>query len=322
MMNNGDVSLSSSVTAVLDNIQESMEGEVHAIDAQAEQVASLLKDAISSLHEAFDSIHSASDQQMKTMTALMSDVTGTSDEANIFQKAESASETLTYMIDALLLSGKNNLHALTVMDTMQQRMQVMMTMEKKQSALIDQLCACDTQQTPETRQLIADIRDEQEKHVNYTSETQLKFQETHSLIDAIASKDMDDVFSAKAKVEEILNHIFQINDTISASRTQVNEVNANMRKYLGAAIRALQFEDISTQSIGYMKLHLGRMNGMLAILNQGLQGLKSEGVNEEDYVQRITAIHASMIAYHQTLKLESSNPVSQESMDEGDIDLF
>ncbi|MDQ6977016.1 MAG: hypothetical protein Q9M75_02775, partial [Ghiorsea sp.] len=112
MMNNGDVSLSSSVTAVLDNIQESMEGEVHAIDAQAEQVASLLKDAISSLHEAFDSIHSASDQQMKTMTALMSDVTGTSDEANIFQKAESASETLTYMIDALLLSGKNNLHAL------------------------------------------------------------------------------------------------------------------------------------------------------------------------------------------------------------------
>ncbi|MDQ6976530.1 MAG: hypothetical protein Q9M75_00290, partial [Ghiorsea sp.] len=254
--------------------------------------------------------------------ALMSDVTGTSDEVNIFQKAESASETLTYMIDALLLSGKNNLHALTVMDTMQQRMQVMMAMEKKQSALIDQLCACDTQQTPEMRQLIADIRDEQEKHVNYTSETQLKFQETHSLIDVIASKDMDDVFSAKAKVEEILNHIFQINDTISASRTQVNEVNANMRKYLGAAIRALQFEDISTQSIGYMKLHLGRMNGMLAILNQGLQGLKSEGVNEEDYVQRVTAIHASMIAYHQTLKLESSNPVSQESMDEGDIDLF
>ncbi|MDQ7002534.1 MAG: hypothetical protein Q9N02_07615 [Ghiorsea sp.] len=321
-MNNGDVTLSSSVTDVLNDIQDSMVGEVRAIDAQAEQVALLLKDAISSLHEAFGSIHTASDQQMKTMAKLMQDVTGTSDEENIFQKAESASETLTFMIDTLLLSGKNNLHALTVMDTMQKRMQVMMAMEKKQSALIAQLYASSTGQTAEVQQLISDIREEQQKHVDYTSETQLKFKETHSVINAIAAKDMEDVFSTKAKVEEILNHIFQINDTISASRTQVNEVNANMRKYLGAAIRALQFEDISTQSIGYMKLHLGRMNGMLSILNDGLQGIKRDEVSEEHYVQAMMAIHASMIAYHQTLKLENTNPVSQKSMDEGDIDLF
>ena len=320
-----ETTLSQSMTSVLRDIQESMSGEVAAIRSQTDQVESLLKDAIASLHESFASIHTSSDQQMTTMTALMMDVTGAGDDHNIFQKAEKASEILSYLIDTLLLSGKNNLRALTIMDTMQKRMQMMLAMEKTQGDLIEQLCACtesDDVDVAQVRQLSARIREEQEKQVAYTAATRARFKKTHHLIDTIASKDMDEVFAAKAKVEEILNHFFQINEIVSASRVEVNQVNAELRKHLGSAIRALQFEDISTQSLGHMDLHLSRMSGMMTILTDGLEGLDEPDIPADEYIGRISAIHAAMLAYHQTLQLEDSNPVSQDSMDEGDIDLF
>jgi len=325
MANNIESTLSQSMTSVLRDMQESMSGEVDAIRNQTEQVEALLKDAIASLHDSFGAIHTASDQQMKIMTSLMMDVTGANDENNIFQKAENSSELLTRLIDALLLSSKNNLRALTAMDVMQKRMNTMLSNEGEQRDLIRRIGDCseaDVIDAALLRGLVAQLHDKQAEHLDYATETVAKFVKAHRLIDKVASKDMGEVFSAREKVEEILTHFFQINEIVTESRVQVNQVNAEMRQHLGAAIRALQFEDISTQSLGHTDRHLGRMAGMIAIVTDGLDGLDQPDITIEEYVSRIAAIHAAMSAYHQTLQLEDSNPVSQESMDEGDIDLF
>ncbi|MBN4073204.1 hypothetical protein JYT23_00040 [Mariprofundus ferrooxydans] len=325
MSNNNEVSLTQSMTAVLRDMQESMSGEVDAISNQTAQVEALLKDAIASLHGAFESIHDASDRQMKTMTAMMMDVVGSSDGDNIFQKAEHASVILTGLVDTLLLSSKNNLNALTTMDAVQKRLQVVVSMEDEQERLIAQLCVCseaEEMDSARVRQLIAELREKQTVENEYVSKTMVQFKKTHRLIDITASKDMGEVFAAKEKVEEILQHFFQINDVVTSSRVQVNQINAEMRQHLGAAIRALQFEDISTQSLGHTDRHLGRMGGMIEILTDGLKELDQSDIRIETYVLKIASIHTAMAAYHQTLQLEDSNPVSQESMDEGDIDLF
>ncbi len=325
MSNSNEAKLSQSMTVVLRDMQESMSGEIKAICSQTNQVESLLKDAISSLHDAFESIHTASDQQMKTMTALMMDVTGANGEQNIFQKAEDSSQILTRLINALLLSSKNNLCALTAMDVMQKRMHTMLTNEGEQRDLIRRIGVCsdaDVIDVKALRDLVAQLREKQAEHLDYATATVSKFRKAHHLIDTIASKDMGEVFAAKEKVEEILKHFFQINEMVTDCRVEVNQVNADMRQHLGSAIRALQFEDIATQSLGHTDRHLGRMAGMVAILTDGLDGLDQPDITIEDYVMRIAAIHAAMAAYHQTLQLEDSNPVSQESMDEGDIDLF
>ncbi|MDQ6969998.1 MAG: hypothetical protein Q9M16_05790 [Mariprofundus sp.] len=325
MPNNNELSLTQSMTAVLRDMQESMSGEVTAISSQTAQVESLLKDAIASLHAAFESIHHASDQQMNTMTAMMMDVAGSKEGENIFQKAENASDILTGLVDTLLLSSKNNLNALTTMDVVQKRLQLVVSMENEQDSLIAQLCACSEAEqldADRVRELIQCLRDKQTVENEYVAKTMAQFKKTHRMIDVAASKDMGEVFAAKEKVEEILKHFFQINEVVTNSRVKVNQVNAEMRQHLGSAIRALQFEDISTQSLGHTDRHLGRMAGMIEILTDGLQELDQSDISIEDYVSKIAMIHTAMAAYHQTLQLEDSNPVSQESMDEGDIDLF
>jgi len=351
--------LSQSVSSVLGNMHECMVGEVAAIGNQTAQVEALLKDAIASLHEAFESIHEVSDQQLQAMTSMMKDVVGDSDEKNIFQKAENASTILTGLVDALLASSKNNLNALTTMDLLQKDLLAVSMMETENEQLIAELCVCGetekkngatifqlTQQLSQdgdNSDLIAQIcacgeaekvngekvyaltqklLGKQHELANYTAKMMAQFKKTHQLIDSVASKDMDEVFAAKEKVEEILQHFFQINEMVTESRVEVNKLNADMRKHLGSAIRALQFEDISTQSLGHTDRHLDRMQGMLNILSEGLPALNKDRLDMKDYIQQLSAIHVAMLAYHQNLQLEDSNPVSQESMDEGDVDLF
>jgi len=325
MPDNIESTLSQSMTAVLRDMQESMSGEIDAIGGQTHQVESLLKDAIASLHEAFESIHNSSDQQMQVMTSLMMDVTGASDNENIFQRAEDASAILSGLVNSLMLNSKNNLQALTTMDSVQKRLQVVLSLEKEQENLIAQLCDCSEAEqfdADRVRQLTQQLRNKQTVENEYVSKTMAQFNKTHQLIGQVASRDMEEVMVAKEKVENILKHFFQINEVVTESRVRVNQVNAEMRQHLGAAIRALQFEDISTQSLGHTDRHLGRMAGMIGILTDGLQGLDQSNITDDMYLSRIAAIHIAMSDYHQALQLEDSNPVSQESMDEGDIDLF
>ena len=325
MSNSIETTLSQSMTSVLRDMQESMSGEVDAIRNQTAQIESLLKDAIASLHESFGSIHEASEQQMKAMTAMMMEVVGANDDKNIFQKTENASEILTGLIETRLLSSKNNLRTLTAMDKICKQLQVMISIGQEKDALITQLCACSESEQVDVallRSLSGQLRDKENEQSEFSSRLMAKFKKTHQLIDCIGSKDMDEVFEGKEKVESILNHFFQINTIVTSNRIKINQVNTEIRQHLGSAIRALQFEDISTQSLRHTDRHLGRMAGMIAILTDGLEGLEKSDTTDETYVDRIAAIHSAMDTYHQTLRLEGNNPVSQDSMNEGDIDLF
>lgn len=315
----------STMSAVFRDMQESVFAEVGAIRSQTDQIKLLLEDAIASLHEAFGSIHSATDDQMKTMTDLMMQVVGAENEQNIFQQAESASEILTDLVDTLLHSSKNNLRALTAMDAMRTRLEQREELEQQENATIEKLLSCTKAESVDVdvvRELAMKLREQQKQQSAFTDKTMEIFKKTHYLIDNIASKDMEEVFTSKGKVEKIVQHFFEINTFVSNSRSTVAQVNADIRQHLGAAIRALQFEDISRQSLGYTDRHLDRMEGMLSILTDGLKGLDQSDISMEEYTARVAAIHIAMMEYHQALQLEDTNPVSQESMDEGDVDLF
>lgn len=326
MANENELKLSQSMSAVFYDVEESVRSEVASIRGQTDQIKSLLEDAITSLHDAFGSIHESTNEQMKTMTALMMQVVGADDEQNIFQQAENASVILTDLVETLLLSSKNNLRALTTMDAVRNRLDKLINMERKQSELINQLLASidgDYVPADTVRRLAGELRDLQLLQAKYGKETMTMFKNTHRLIDEIASKDMDEVFASKARVEKIVQHFFDINSFVSERRSSVSQINADIRQHLGTAIRALQFEDISRQSLGYTDRHLDRMEGMLTILTDGLRKIEvNENLTLDEYTRQVEIIHGSMLDYHRALQLEENNPISQETMDEGDVDLF
>ncbi len=147
--------------------------------------------------------------------------------------------------------------------------------------------------------------------------------QSYGLIKELASRDMNDVYQAKQEVEDLLAHFFAITDYLSGCRNDISECSGRMRHHLGVAIRALQFEDITTQSLGHTRLHLDRMEGFVLRMTQGLSNITpAEADGVDGYAAKIKAIHADMLQYREELALDKKNPVSQQNLDEGDVDLF
>lgn len=325
MQNKLELKLSQSMSSVFYDMQESVFGEVASIRNQTSQIKVLLEDAIASLHAAFESIHTSTGEQMTTMSALM--MQGGESEGNktIFQKVDSTNVILTELFESLLLNSKNNLQALKGMDNVRNRLKRLPAMAKEGENILAQLYACgeaDAVSGQTVRKLVEQLQKQQEKQAVYINETIKLFKQTHKLINKSASRDMDEVYASKAEVENILQFFFHMYTSLADSRTKVNQVNADIRQHLGTAIRALQFEDISRQSLGYTDLHLDRMEGVLSILTDGLKTLEQSDLDIEAYTERVAAIHVMMMDYYHGLQLEEKNPISQENMDEGDIDLF
>ena len=316
------------VAQVFQDIEDGVEDEISAIRLQVEQIQQLLVDAIAALHDGFQGVNNDSSQQMALISVLMAQTVKQDDNAglNIFQRTEDAGKILTNIVEKLMSSSRNNLRALETMDALNSKMvKVVDGMDVSKSLFEEMvsLVTSDDVDMQKVKELIRQAGVQHQASVKAMKQANYSFVETHQLIDEVASGDMDDVFASKGQVEEILKHFYEINDLISNCRADLTQVNGSMRQNLGKSVRALQFEDIVSQSLGHTRLHLDRMEGFVMRLAQGLSAIDTkelQGIN--DYAVRIAGIHAEMMMYKQELALDEKNPVTQTNMDEGDVELF
>jgi len=315
------------IGTVFDDVSEGVVDELTGIQLQIAQVESLLKDAIGSLYEGFEGISAEASVQMKVMTELMSQAVSSHDDTpNIFQRTESVSELLKQLVDICIDGSRGSLKALQTMEGMNQRMNKAIKSEASiqvNMQALEQWMASDAPDLIAMRSLMEEIKQQQAKHAQLLHSANGVAAESYHVIRDLASRDMDDVYQAKHEVEELLKHFYAITDYISSCRSEISLCNGRMRHHLGLAIRALQFEDITTQSLGHTRLHLERMEGFIVRMTQGLAQIQPQEMGGiHGYAQQIRAIHGEMMQYREELALDERNPVSQQNLDEGDVDLF
>jgi len=310
-----------------DDVAKGVEEELSGIRSQITQIESLLKDAIASLYEGFEGISDESKVQMELMSNLMSQAVSSHDDTpNIFQRTESASNLLKRLVDISIDGSRGSLKLLKSLEGVNHRIRKSVQSEEKMNHLVQEMQALVNEKTPNMQaiqELSQTMVQHQELSVQTLQLTNLSISDSYVLVKELASRDMDDVYQAKQEVEDLLAHFFAITDFLSSCRNDISECNGRMRHHLGVAIRALQFEDITTQSLGHTRLHLDRMEGFVLRMTQGLSNIdpvEADGV--DGYAQKIKAIHADMLQYREELALDKKNPVSQQNLDEGDVDLF
>jgi methyl-accepting chemotaxis protein len=315
------------VELLLNDVHQGMESEIASIKNQTQQIQTLLIDAIASLHSAFESIDHQSAEQMKLFSALVSELAGENgSQENLFQHTEEAGKSLTELLKILIHDSRKSLSSLTDMNETVVKIQDAVSDAQKTSALLKQVNLLASEEKPDIekiRQLSFSAMDLHTAMLGKAEGIQASCIHARKTINEVSSSDMDKVFASKARVEEILGHLNQSNDLISGCRTQANSVNAGLRQHLGSAIRALQFEDIVSQSLGHTDLHLDRMEGFVSRLANGISELhKKQDVSLDEYADQIGLLHQEIMAYRNGLRLEETNPISQTNMDEGEVELF
>lgn len=137
------------------------------------------------------------------------------------------------------------------------------------------------------------------------------FEQLRDEVGEIASQDMSFVLNSKKEVEETITAlVLQAAD--DHRRAEMVESNAHqLSDTINKAMRGLQFEDISLQNIRYTVEGLERARPLTAAIAQ----LRSQ-------MEADAALQLRLQEYRQYSQQRKQNPVSAQSMQSGDVDLF
>jgi len=324
------IELQDAISSVLNDVESGVTDELGAIHKQTDQIQHLLKDAIAALHESFENLDHDASELMSMMSTLMMEAVGQNnekpEELNIFQRTDHADKILAQLVEMIMQSSRNDLRELEYMGEVRMPMdRLVKGMQKSRKLLnrLDKMANNGAVDAEQLKRLAGEVRAEHEACEETVNEAMQPFSKLHKLVVKAASREMNEVFKSRSGVEDIIKHFNSINDLISSCRSDVSALRADMRKDLGAAVRALQFEDIVSQSLGHTELHMDRMEGFARILakNASVTG-EAQPDDIVEYASRLKLLRDEVANYRKDLLLEETNPVSQQNMDEGDVELF
>jgi methyl-accepting chemotaxis protein len=100
---------------------------------------------------------------------------------------------------------------------------------------------------------------------------------------------------------------------MAQSLQEVSTITAQIHTDIGVAVRALQFEDIITQLLGYTRKPLDTLQGLATTL---------EAATETNDSTQLCALGAILTQRRAEDHKEDYKPVAQTSMCAGDVELF
>lgn len=157
-----------------------------------------------------------------------------------------------------------------------------------------------------TNQFSHEIRDRMEQvHQSLT--------QAHDSIYTVASMDMNFALQSKQKVQDTLKHIEDINEAMGRSAAEINERAGQVANHVNDAVTALQFQDMTSQLVAHT---VNRIDTIRAMTAGADEAVRSVGNPE--------AFHNARERVREALERNRAklNPVKQESLDSGEIELF
>lgn len=141
--------------------------------------------------------------------------------------------------------------------------------------------------------------------------------EAEGSINHLAASDMTYVMDSKRHVQEMMQDLTHLNESIAQDALELKRINAKVEKNVSTAVSTLQFQDMSSQLIGHARL---RMTSLQEVANQ--MGRGADRLNRRDYLDQISAYTGSLHQHVVSLDARKTNPVAQDSFETGDIELF
>ncbi len=100
-----------------------------------------------------------------------------------------------------------------------------------------------------------------------------------------------------------------------------NEITGEINKNVVAIVRSLQFEDIVQQLVGHSRRRVKKMEILLSRTKKNLAKLNAENSDDSRLIlAALDEIREDILCVQE--ELEQDNPVKQESMEEGNVDIF
>jgi len=340
----GDAGLADAAQA-MDEAGERLGATLSDVDGGLLQVRQLIADAVAGLSGSFNGLNSQSAAQRElTMTMLdgARGMIGSADDAEhgmeLFISETSA--VLSYFVDQVVDMSKGSVEVVNKIDEIAAQMESIYQLQSGIRKIADQtnLLALNASieaarageagrgfavVAEEVRKLAFDSNVFSGKIADQIAETRTAIGEANEIVGRVASKDMSHAIAAKGKLDHMLGDLGEFNGRLNSALDQMSELACAIEENVAAAVRGLQFEDISRQLVEHMAGQLGgvralqeqciRVGTRVQLRQAGADGDSGAGLSADiGQLRRLTADTAPKV----------STPVHQNSMNEGDVELF
>ena len=141
----------------------------------------------------------------------------------------------------------------------------------------------------------------------------------------MAKQNIQVVNEARQEVDSLMEKTRVFNSRLEESAQKISQISGQVEQEVRGAITSLQFQDMATQVIAHVKGRVEILESVLNELSQLSNDLEINGVGQESQnscAERIERLQRAVSKASMVIEHAHHNPVSQKSMNQGDVELF
>jgi len=321
----------------MSEMAQTLEFEASIIDQEVDRIDTLIKDAIGTLGGSFHQLNSLSEQQSNIITDILDhthDEDGTENAVGVQQFIAEAGSILDQFVDVMVNVSKHSLETVHHIDDMVEQLDGIFLLIENVEGLASQTnllalnASIEAARAGEAGRGFAVVADEVRtlsinsgelnnqirERINDAKETISVLRES---VGRMASTDMSDTIETKARVGEMLEHVGGMNEFLAAKIEEVSVVSQHISVAVSDAVRSLQFEDISSQALYSLHHNVHALNQMGTIVSD------LNTLSPEELEAKLEELHQCCLSLRAAAaERNSQRTVSQQDMEEGEVELF
>lgn len=341
----GDGELLGLTTDILIALQEILALEDGKVHEDIRRGKTLISDAVVKLGSSFNGLNSQTRTQQQLVAALMAEVSqddagsAHAKRASVREIAEGMSAILQGFMDMLSQVSAQSSGVIAKMETMTEVMNQTFSllanveMITKQTNLLSLNAFIEAARSGEAGrgfQVVAsEMRNLSQSSAKLNEQIRVQVEkskkiihEARDVVNQMAMRDMNTLGEAKDQADILFAKLADMNEYISENLAQVSEITRGIDRSVGLAVQSLQFEDIVSQLLTHADRELGEQEQALTDLRSRLQTFAGAVQNGDDAQTALLELNAGLQVIRGSPLFQKSKAVLQQSMDEGDVELF